>query len=85
MLVLDLKYLLISWKVSLNFKFIIFFIYTLIIFLNFIVGEAFYYLDAPVIRVTGADIPMPYTKSLEIAALPQTNDIVEAAKKILGV
>jgi len=28
---------------------------------------------------------MPYTKSLEVAALPQPNDIVEAAKKILGV
>lgn len=48
-------------------------------------GEAFYHLDAPVIRVTGADVPMPYTKSLEIAALPQSNDIVEAAKKLLGV
>lgn len=56
----------------------------LIIF-NYFQGEAFYHLDAPVIRVTGADVPMPYTKSLEIAALPQSNDIVEAAKKILGV
>lgn len=51
----------------------------------YISGEAFYHLDAPVIRVTGADVPMPYTKSLEIAALPQINDIVETAKKILGV
>jgi pyruvate dehydrogenase E1 component beta subunit len=50
-----------------------------------ILGEAFYHLDAPVIRVTGADVPMPYTKSLEIAALPQINNIVDAAKKLLGV
>lgn len=54
-------------------------------FLLIISGEAFYHLDAPLIRVTGADVPMPYTKSLEIAALPQINDIAEAAKRILGV
>ncbi|XP_054279627.1 pyruvate dehydrogenase E1 component subunit beta, mitochondrial-like [Macrosteles quadrilineatus] len=48
-------------------------------------SEVFYHLDSPVIRVTGADIPMPYTKSLEIAALPQPADIVAATKKVLGV
>uniref|UniRef100_A0A1B6GEQ8 Pyruvate dehydrogenase E1 component subunit beta n=2 Tax=Cuerna arida TaxID=1464854 RepID=A0A1B6GEQ8_9HEMI len=48
-------------------------------------SEVFYHLDSPVIRVTGVDIPMPYTKSLEIAALPQPNDIVTATKKVLGV
>lgn len=47
-------------------------------------SEAFYHLDAPVFRVTGVDTPMPYTKSLEIAALPQPEDIVKAAKKILS-
>lgn len=65
------------------FKYLLLFTY--LIFYDSIIGEAFYHLDAPVIRVTGADVPMPYTKSLEIAALPQINDIVEAAKKILGV
>merc|ERR1711988_64984 len=34
-------------------------------------GPAFHYLDAPVIRVAGADVPMPYAKSLEILATPQ--------------
>nr|CAD7455298.1 unnamed protein product [Timema tahoe] len=34
-------------------------------------SEAFYHLDAPPVRVTGVDVPMPYTKSLEIIALPQ--------------
>ncbi|PSN52030.1 Pyruvate dehydrogenase E1 component subunit beta [Blattella germanica] len=48
-------------------------------------GEAFYHLDAPVVRVTGIDAPMPYAKSLEAAALPQTQDIVKAVKKVLGV
>lgn len=48
-------------------------------------SEAFYHLDAPVIRVTGADVPMPYTKSLEPLALPQTSDVVTTVNKILGV
>lgn len=48
-------------------------------------SEAFYHLDQPAIRVTGADIPMPYTKSLEAAALPQAKDVVEVAKKLLKV
>lgn len=48
-------------------------------------GEAFYHLDAPIIRVTGVDTPMPYAKSLEAAALPQIKDIVSAVNKVLGV
>ncbi|XP_018398034.1 PREDICTED: pyruvate dehydrogenase E1 component subunit beta, mitochondrial-like [Cyphomyrmex costatus] len=48
-------------------------------------SEAFYHLDAPVIRITGVDTPMPYAKSLEIAALPQIKDIVNAVTKLLGV
>lgn len=47
--------------------------------------ETFFHLDAPVLRVTGADVPMPYTASLEVAALPQTQDIVAAVKKVLNV
>jgi pyruvate dehydrogenase E1 component beta subunit len=43
--------------------------------------EAFDWLDAPVERVTGVDIPMPYAKGLEDAALPQNHNIVAAAKK----
>ncbi|XP_076676727.1 pyruvate dehydrogenase E1 beta subunit [Andrena cerasifolii] len=48
-------------------------------------SEAFYHLDAPVIRLTGVDTPMPYAVSLEIAALPQTADIVYAVNKVLGL
>lgn len=48
-------------------------------------SPAFDYLDAPVIRVTGADVPMPYTASLEHAAVPTPEDIVLAVKKTLNV
>lgn len=47
--------------------------------------ETFFHLDAPVWRVTGVDIPMPYAKSLEHASLPQVNDVVNAVQKVLGV
>jgi len=46
-------------------------------------SPAFNYLDAPVVRVTGADVPMPYAKSLEENALPQVSNIVESVKKLL--
>ncbi|MBA3812944.1 MAG: pyruvate dehydrogenase complex E1 component subunit beta [Alphaproteobacteria bacterium] len=44
--------------------------------------HAFDYLDAPVVRVTGADVPMPYAANLEHLALPQVDAIVEAAKAV---
>jgi len=44
--------------------------------------HAFDYLDAPVARVAGADVPMPYAANLEALALPQVADIVEAAKAV---
>jgi pyruvate dehydrogenase E1 component beta subunit len=43
--------------------------------------NAFDHLDAPVIRVTGKDVPLPYAANLEKLALPQPDDIVAAAKK----
>ena len=45
-----------------------------------IMEQAFDYLDAPVGRVTGKDVPMPYAANLEALALPQVQDIVDAAK-----
>ena len=44
--------------------------------------QAFDYLDAPVARVTGKDVPMPYAENLEKLALPQVHDIVEAARQV---
>ncbi|XP_065829738.1 pyruvate dehydrogenase E1 component subunit beta, mitochondrial-like isoform X1 [Oscarella lobularis] len=48
-------------------------------------SEAFDYLDAPVTRVTGADVPMPYAALLEENALPQLQNVVVAVKKTLNV
>ena len=45
-----------------------------------IMENAFDWLDAPVARVTGVDVPMPYAANLEKLALPQVDHIVEAAK-----
>ncbi len=45
--------------------------------------ECFDALDAPVLRVTAADVPMPYAKTLEKAYLPQPEEVVEAAHKVL--
>jgi pyruvate dehydrogenase E1 component beta subunit len=47
-----------------------------------IMEHAFDYLDAPVMRVTGKDVPLPYAANLEKLALPQIADIVDAAKHI---
>merc|ERR1711981_337448 len=47
-------------------------------------GPAFHYLDAPVIRVAGADVPMPYAKSLELRATPQADDVANAVKRVLN-
>jgi len=45
-------------------------------------SEAFNYLDAPVERVTGADIPMPYAANLETDALPQVHNVINAVQKV---
>jgi len=45
--------------------------------------HAFTALDAPVVRVAGKDTPMPYAKNLEQAAIPRTEDIIQAAVSVL--
>jgi pyruvate dehydrogenase E1 component beta subunit len=47
--------------------------------------HAFDYLDAPVLRVTGEDVPMPYAANLEKLALPNTEKVVNALKKVCYV
>jgi pyruvate/2-oxoglutarate/acetoin dehydrogenase E1 component len=49
-----------------------------------IAEHAFDYLDAPVARVAGADVPMPYSRPLEQSAFPHEAQIVEAALRTLG-
>jgi pyruvate/2-oxoglutarate/acetoin dehydrogenase E1 component len=49
-----------------------------------IAESAFYELDAPPARVCSAEVPIPYAKHLEEAALPQPERIVAAASRLLG-
>jgi pyruvate dehydrogenase E1 component beta subunit len=44
--------------------------------------KAFDYLDAPVLRVTGKDVPMPYAANLEKLALPSVAEVIEAVKAV---
>jgi pyruvate dehydrogenase E1 component beta subunit/2-oxoisovalerate dehydrogenase E1 component len=48
-----------------------------------IMENAFYELDAPVARVCSAEVPMPYPKHLEDAAIPQVPSIVAAARRVV--
>jgi len=52
-----------------------------------IIGEskAFGYLDAPIVRLAGKDIPIPYNRTLEQNAVPQVEDIVARARDIVQV
>src|SRR5438093_2122883 len=45
--------------------------------------HAFDYLDAPILRVTGADVPMPYAKNLEHLCLPHQARVIEAVHRVL--
>jgi pyruvate dehydrogenase E1 component beta subunit len=45
-------------------------------------SEAFDWLDAPVLRVTGKDVPMPYAANLEKLALPNTKEVIDAVKAV---
>jgi pyruvate dehydrogenase E1 component beta subunit len=47
-----------------------------------IMEQAFDWLDAPVVRVSGKDVPMPYAANLEKLALPSVSEVVEAAKAV---
>ena len=46
--------------------------------------RAFDYLDAPILRVTASDNPMPYSRELELAALPDEEKVIEAVRQVLG-
>jgi pyruvate dehydrogenase E1 component beta subunit len=50
-----------------------------------IMTHAFDYLDAPVARVAGKDVPMPYAANLEKLALPNADEVVAAVKSVLYV
>ena len=50
-----------------------------------IVEHAFFDLDAPITRVCSAEVPIPYARHLEEAALPQRDDITAAVRTLCGV
>jgi pyruvate dehydrogenase E1 component beta subunit len=45
--------------------------------------EAFDYLDAPIVRVSAEDVPLPYSQALEQSALPDADKVVAAVKRVL--
>ena len=47
-----------------------------------VASEAFDHLDAPPVKITGADVPMPYAANLEKLALPSVEQVVKAAKSV---
>jgi pyruvate dehydrogenase E1 component beta subunit len=47
--------------------------------------EAFDYLDAPIQRVTGEDVPMPYSRPLEDAAIPNKKRVIDVVKFMCGI
>ena len=47
-------------------------------------GRVFDYLDGPIVRVTGRDVPMPYARNLEGAAVPDARRVVEAVHQVLN-
>jgi pyruvate dehydrogenase E1 component beta subunit len=47
-----------------------------------LMSRAFDHLDAPVLSITGKDVPMPYAANLEKLALPSVKEVVEAAKAV---
>jgi len=51
---------------------------------SLIMENAFDYLDAPVKKVAGKDVPLPYAENLESMVLPQEDDIIAACKEVCG-
>jgi pyruvate dehydrogenase E1 component beta subunit len=49
-----------------------------------IVEQAFFDLDAPIARVCSEEVPIPYARHLEAAAIPQVDKIVAAARGLIG-
>jgi pyruvate/2-oxoglutarate/acetoin dehydrogenase E1 component len=46
--------------------------------------EAFDYLDAPMVRVAAADVPVPMSETLEAVAVPSVESIIAGIRKVLG-
>lgn len=51
---------------------------------DFVQGMVFDYMDAPVVRVASADVPMPYSRDLELSALPDEDKVITAVKHVMA-
>lgn len=47
--------------------------------------EVFDELDAPVVRVTGEDVPMPYARNLELMAVPNVDEVIDAVREVMYI
>ena len=56
--------------------------FTLFFLIPFFFLDAFDSLDAPMERVTGADVPMPYSTPIENLAMVQTDNVISAVKRV---
>ncbi|MCD4801975.1 MAG: alpha-ketoacid dehydrogenase subunit beta [Anaerolineales bacterium] len=48
-------------------------------------SEAFGYLDAPILRLAGREVPIPYNRNLELKAVPQVEDIIQKARELVNL
>ena len=48
-------------------------------------SEAFGYLEAPIVRLAGREVPIPYNRDLEYHSVPQVENIVEKARQLAGM
>jgi len=48
-------------------------------------SEAFGFLDAPILRLAGREVPIPYNRNLEYNSVPQVEDIVEKARELINL
>lgn len=51
---------------------------------SLIAEEGLRLLDAPVVRLGGADVPLPFAKTVQAALIPSVEDIVEACRRVIG-
>lgn len=65
--------------------FYIFYYIYILYYIQVVESDAFDYLDGPILRITGVDVPMPFAEGLEAAAQPSPNDVIRGVKKLLNI
>lgn len=57
----------------------------IVLLYNLFLADTFHYLDAPVLRVTGADLPMPYALNLERECVPDAQNVIKTVKLMMNL